>query len=237
MYKLNEKTIKTDFKNIFDENLFYKCNTDIHCYNGTFEKGSIVKIKNVVVKERHSDFEEEYICLYDMDDIINNESPFISSDTPYDVPAGISIDNFSTIFSEETNLTNVINDCYTKREHSLDVLDIIDHIKDILLLIAILLTGTEILLSCYYFLFTNESMKIITKLIIPICILFLLILLEKIMYKILSKKIYGTYFANIKTAYDDCKRMTIRNHIDTDKTVNADIHAEISKTSKGRVWM
>lgn len=135
MYKENLRVLSSNIN--YDENMLYSCKCDVHCLEGTFEKGSVVRIASNRVKRDTSSFEEEYIRLYDMDAALGN-----SSIEPYrllwDIPIGVNADNFGDIFQEEEELVSNIANVCDKSDKWWHIGDILASINRVILTVAII---------------------------------------------------------------------------------------------------
>lgn len=155
MYKQKERLIKTEMKEQYDTSMLYSCICDVYCNEGTFEKGSLVKIGDELV-ETPSGAREEYIRVYDMDDAITQRQSVYGLLDSSDIPVGVTERNFSGVFKEEKELTDELMNEVDVKVDKCNFLRKIHTIGEIMVGLTFIIVGGILVFDVYKFLFAQN---------------------------------------------------------------------------------
>lgn len=155
MYKPKEKLIKSEIKDQFDNSMFYSCICDVYCNEGTFEKGSLVKIDEELV-ETPSGAKEEYIRIYDMDEAVTQRQSIYGSKDSSDIPVGVTERNFAGVFREEKELSEALQNETDVKTDKCGFLRKIHTFGEVMVGLTFIIAGGMLVFEMYRFLFVED---------------------------------------------------------------------------------
>ena len=162
MYKPKEKLIKSEIKDqfdnsmLFDNSMFYSCICDVDCNEGTFEKGSLVKIDEEHVVTPSGIRIREGIRIYDMDEAVTQRQSIYGSEDNSDIPVGVTERNFAGVFREEKELSEALQNEMDVKTDKCGFLRKIHTFGEVPVGLAFIIAGFTLVIDTYRFLFAED---------------------------------------------------------------------------------